>query len=61
VVDRLTDTVAALRGRKAMFVSNRAVSLPAGSSETGRGLIVRDPDGHALEIREAPAAKVSAE
>jgi catechol 2,3-dioxygenase-like lactoylglutathione lyase family enzyme len=61
VVDRLTDTVAALRGRKAMFVSNRAVPLPAGSSETGRGLIVRDPDGHALEIREAPAAKVSAE
>lgn len=43
---------AALRARGASFVSPGPVALPDRALGFGRGLLVRDPDGHVLEVIE---------
>lgn len=48
-----TDAEAAcqrLRGAHAAFVSPGTVALPKGEPGFGKGLTVRDPDGHALQL-----------
>jgi catechol 2,3-dioxygenase-like lactoylglutathione lyase family enzyme len=49
---------AKLQGQGARFVSTATVSLREDSPFGGRGFIVRDPDGHALQFIERTAARV---
>jgi len=49
-VDGFEDFAAALREQKARFVSTRVAPLPDGSPTATRSVIVRDPDGHALQF-----------
>jgi catechol 2,3-dioxygenase-like lactoylglutathione lyase family enzyme len=51
-VDHLSSAVQRVRESGVLFVSN--------PGEKSRAVIVRDPDGHALELDEAPAATASA-
>jgi catechol 2,3-dioxygenase-like lactoylglutathione lyase family enzyme len=51
-VDHLDDLAAKLEERGARLVSTGVVSLSEGSHKSNRGLVVRDPDGHALELLE---------
>jgi len=54
VPDGLDDFTAKLRDRQTRFVSKSVVVLPGGASKSLRSVIVRDPDGHALQfIQEA--------
>ncbi len=46
----LNNLAAALERRKFDFISNGVVALKAGSFMFGQGLLVRDPDGHAVRI-----------
>jgi catechol 2,3-dioxygenase-like lactoylglutathione lyase family enzyme len=57
-VDHIDDFAATLRMKGTRLVSTRVVDL---NTESGphRGLIVRDPDGHALELLERTDATVS--
>jgi len=52
VADHLDDLLRELRKQQATFVSPRAVPLPDPARHPARGLIVRDPDGHALQLIE---------
>ncbi len=54
VPDGLDDFIAKLRDRQTRFVSKSIVALPDGASKSLRSVIVRDPDGHALQLIEAP-------
>ncbi len=53
VADGLDDFAAKLRERQTKFVSKSVVALPGNSSKSGRRIIVRDPDGHALQFIQA--------
>jgi catechol 2,3-dioxygenase-like lactoylglutathione lyase family enzyme len=56
VVSELDKFAAQLRGFETKFVSKGVVALPRTGSMDARSLIVRDPDGHALQlIQEASA------
>src|SRR5439155_26801582 len=50
LADEFNDLTSRLRGRQTRFVSERLVPLPGNSSNSLSTVIVRDPDGHALEI-----------
>ena len=52
VADGLDDFATKLRERQARFVSARVTALPGALSKPARGVIVRDPDGHALQFIE---------
>lgn len=52
--DRLADASADLRAARAPLVSPGIVAVNGGELGFNRGLLVRDPDGHALRIVEAP-------
>jgi catechol 2,3-dioxygenase-like lactoylglutathione lyase family enzyme len=56
VADGLDDFAAKLRQRQTKFVSKSVVALPGGAPQSSRSVIVRDPDGHALQFIEAPKA-----
>jgi catechol 2,3-dioxygenase-like lactoylglutathione lyase family enzyme len=49
----LEDFSAKLKDGGACFVSQGVVSVSANASEPGKTLIVRDPDGHALQLTES--------
>ena len=46
----LDDFAAKLRVRQTQFVSKGVVAAPVGGSKFSRSVIVRDPDGHALQL-----------
>ena len=54
VAGGLDDFAAKLRERQTRFVSKSVVALLGGASRSARSVIVRDPDGHALQLIEAP-------
>jgi catechol 2,3-dioxygenase-like lactoylglutathione lyase family enzyme len=61
-VDHLDDLAAKLAERGTRSVSTGVVSLSTGPLRSHRGLVVRDPDGHALELIEpAPITETSAQ
>ena len=49
---QLDELVAKLKDSAAPFVSKRVVSVSGNSHESGKTVIVRDPDGHALQLTE---------
>ena len=49
----LEDFSAKLKNSEARFVSRGVVSVSGNSGELGKTLIVRDPDGHALQLTES--------
>jgi catechol 2,3-dioxygenase-like lactoylglutathione lyase family enzyme len=51
----LEDFSTKLKDSGARFVSQGVVSLSTNASEPGKTLIVRDPDGHALQLTESKA------
>jgi hypothetical protein len=51
-VDHLDDLASELKDKQTQLVSRRMVNLSGGALGLRRGLIVRDPDGHALELGE---------
>jgi catechol 2,3-dioxygenase-like lactoylglutathione lyase family enzyme len=53
VADGLDNLAVKLRERKMRFVSTGVMALLGGESESSRNVIVRDPDGHALQFIEA--------
>ena len=59
-VDRLDALTPKLRERRVKLVSARAADSSGGSDGLQRALIVRDPDGHALELLEVTAETTSA-
>ena len=60
-VDGLDRLSASLKERRAKFVSKTVVAFPELPPESARRLIVRDSDGHALQlVEEAPAIAGSA-
>ena len=52
-VDGIEELAVKLRNQQTRFVSTCIVGLPGGSSAT-RSVIVRDPDGHALQFVQQP-------
>ena len=52
VTSDVEQATAALRSAKVRFVSSGAVALPEGKLGFGAGLLVRDPDGHAMQLVE---------
>ena len=52
VTDGLDDFAAKLREQQSKFVSARVAALPGEMSKSTRSVIVRDPDGHALQFIE---------
>jgi extradiol dioxygenase family protein len=53
-VDHLDDLASELKDKQTQLVSPRVVDLSGEAFGLHRGLIVRDPDGHALELGEEP-------
>ena len=49
--DNLDDASKVLRPVKTTFVSSGPVALPDKSLDFNKGLLIRDPDGHALLLR----------
>jgi catechol 2,3-dioxygenase-like lactoylglutathione lyase family enzyme len=54
-VNGIEDFAAKLREQQTRFVSTSIVALPGGSS-AARSVIVRDPDGHALQFIQEPTS-----
>ncbi len=52
VTGDVEQATAALRSAKVRFVSSGAVALPEGKLGFGAGVLVRDPDGHAMQLVE---------
>jgi len=52
VIEQLDPLTSKLKQTGAKFVSARAINLGQAFPDPVRGLIVRDPDGHALELIE---------
>ena len=52
ITDGLDDFADRLRERQSKFVSARVAALPGEMSKSTRSVIVRDPDGHALQFIE---------
>jgi catechol 2,3-dioxygenase-like lactoylglutathione lyase family enzyme len=59
-VDHFEDLVSQLKERGAKFVSADAVDLSRGMGTPNRGLVARDPDGHAVEFLEERTETASA-
>jgi len=57
-VDNLDDLVSQLKQRGTRLLSARVVDLSRGDALL-HGIMVRDPDGHALELLEGPAQTAS--
>jgi catechol 2,3-dioxygenase-like lactoylglutathione lyase family enzyme len=53
VVDKLANLAVKLRERQTRFVSKDVIALSSDASKPAREVIVRDPDGHALQLIEA--------
>jgi len=60
-VDHLDDLASKLKERGTKLVSTRVVDLNGGSPGLRRGLIVRDPDGHALLLEQPREPTASAQ
>jgi hypothetical protein len=56
VADGLDDFAAKLLDRQTKFVSARVAALPGELPKAARSVIVRDPDGHALQFIEQGGA-----
>ncbi|MFB3817385.1 MAG: VOC family protein [Candidatus Methylomirabilales bacterium] len=52
LVDRQVEAAARLRAGGGRLVSPGVVTLPDRSLGFGRGLLARDPDGHAVQVVE---------
>jgi catechol 2,3-dioxygenase-like lactoylglutathione lyase family enzyme len=52
LTDGLDDLVAKLRTQQMKLVSSQVAALPGAKSQTLRNVIVRDPDGHAMQFTE---------